>query len=126
MPIDTLRSMPRPSGPSDSPRVLESTFDGVTTTAPPRSARRRGRPVEMPPATLLERIQKLAARREGLFRIHRTHRDLYSRARRQFGSWAAAVRAAGVDYEFMMRRARARSLEKRRRLPRRPRKTDVV
>jgi hypothetical protein len=68
----------------------------------------------MPPAALLERILKLSRRREGLFRIHRTHRDLYARARRQFGSWAAAVRAAGLDYEGAMRRARARSIESRR------------
>lgn len=69
----------------------------------------------MPPAALLERILKLSRRREGLFRIHHTHRDLYARARRQFGSWAAAVRAAGLDYESAMRRARARSIESRRR-----------
>jgi hypothetical protein len=69
----------------------------------------------MPPAVLLERIQKLARRREGLFRIHRTHRDLYARARRQFGSWASAVKAAGLDYDGAMRRARTRSIENRRR-----------
>ena len=69
----------------------------------------------MPPAVLLERIQKLARRREGLFRIHRTHRDLYARARRQFGSWASAVKAAGLDYDSAMRRARTRSIENRRR-----------
>jgi hypothetical protein len=70
----------------------------------------------MHPAALLERIQRLAHRREGLFRIHITHRDLYSRARRQFGSWAKAVRAAGLDYEAIAVRARTRAAERRRRL----------
>jgi hypothetical protein len=69
----------------------------------------------MHPAVLLERIQRLARRREGLFRVHLTSRDLYSRARRQFGSWAAAVRAAGLDYEAVAREARARAVERRRR-----------
>jgi len=44
--------------------------------------RRRGRPVEMAPETVLERIRGLSERREGLFRVHRTHPALYARARR--------------------------------------------
>jgi hypothetical protein len=76
--------------------------------------RRRGRPSLMTQLALLERIQQLAARAEGLFRIHRTHSGLYARARRQFGSWSAAVRAAGVDYQDAIARARARSLRSRR------------
>jgi hypothetical protein len=35
---------------------------------------------------VLEKIQRLAARQEGLFRIHRTHDGLYARARRLVGS----------------------------------------
>ncbi len=77
--------------------------------------RRRGRPSLMPPVVVLERIRRLAARSEGLFRVHRTHGDLYARARRQFGSWAAAVVAAGCDYQLAVDRARQRALENRRR-----------
>jgi hypothetical protein len=73
----------------------------------------------MPPIAVLRRIRRLASRAEGLFRVHRTHGDLYARARRQFGSWEAAVRAAGCDYDIALERARRRSLEsRRRRLPR--------
>jgi hypothetical protein len=111
---DLLREPPKI--PSD-PAVSYSASGSGRVVAPERErtpAGRRGRPIEMQPAMLLERIQKLASRRDGLFRIHRTHRDLYSRARRQFGSWAAAVQAAGLDYEIAMRRARARSIENRR------------
>jgi hypothetical protein len=86
-----------------------------TKTSRGAPARRRGRPLEMAPAVLLERIQRLAQRAEGLFRVHRTHRGLYARARRQFGSWAAAVRAAGLDYGLAVRRAQRRSIENRRR-----------
>jgi len=81
--------------------------------------RRRGRPSLMPPFVLLERIRRLSERRQGLFRVHRTHGDLYARARRQFGSWQAAVRAAGCDYTTAIERARRRSLEKRRAIRRR-------
>ena len=77
-------------------------------------ARRRGRPPSVPPLVVLERIRKLSARREGLFRIHLTHGDLYARARRQFGSWEAAVRAAGCNYALAIGRARDRARERRR------------
>ncbi len=80
---------------------------------------RRGRPSLMPPFVLLERIRRLSERRQGLFRIHHTHGDLYARARRQFGSWQAAVRAAGCDYATAIERARRRSLDKRRAIRRR-------
>ena len=79
------------------------------------TARRRGRPWNLPPTMVLERIVRLARRCKGLFRVHRTHRTLYARARRQFGSWAEAVRAAGLDYELVIRRAQKRSIETRRR-----------
>jgi len=76
---------------------------------------RRGRPLLMQRPMLIERIRRLALRPQGLFRIHQTHSDLYARARRQFGSWAAAVGAAGVDYASAVRRARVRSVRSRRR-----------
>ena len=70
---------------------------------------------------LLERIRTLAARGDGLFRVHRTHVALYSRARREFGTWRAAVEAAGVDYATSVARARRRSIQAQRRRRRRPR-----
>lgn len=75
----------------------------------------RGRPSLMSSAAVLEKIGQLAGRREGLFRVHHTHPGLYARARRQFGSWAAAVRAAGVDYDHALNTARRRSIQARRR-----------
>ena len=80
----------------------------------PRPVRRRGRPPEVPPLVVLEHIRKLSNRREGLFRIHLTHGDLYARARRQFGSWEAAVRAAGCNSARAIGRARDRARERRR------------
>jgi hypothetical protein len=62
---------------------------------------------------LLERIRQLAVRPDGLFRVHRTHPGIYARARRQFGTWAQAVAAAGIDYEQVLRKARTRSLRLR-------------
>lgn len=76
--------------------------------------RRRGRPLLMQRPVVIDRIRKLADRPQGLFRVHQTHSDLYARARRQFGSWAAAVGAAGVDYAGAVRRARIRSVRARR------------
>jgi len=86
-------------------------------------ARPRGRPPEMTPAALLEKIRALAVREDGLFRIHRTHGAIYARARRQFGSWAAAVAAAGQDYGGALASARRRSIENRRRRARNVRRT---
>src|SRR5262245_1103903 len=83
--------------------------------APPGPHSGRGRPSLMSSAAVLEKIGQLAGRREGLFRVHHTHPGLYARARRQFGSWAAAVRAAGVDYESALTTARRRSIQARRR-----------
>ncbi|HYM81116.1 MAG TPA: hypothetical protein VEY91_06860 [Candidatus Limnocylindria bacterium] len=81
--------------------------------------RRRGRPLEMSTAQVLERILQLAGRNDGLFRVHRTHSSLYARARRQFGSWAKAVQAAGIDYRRALTSARQRSIETRKRRRRR-------
>lgn len=80
-----------------------------------QGSRPRGRPAVMSSGVLLEKIRQLAGRDEGLYRIHHTHSDLYARARRQFGSWAAAVEAAGMDYGRSLEAARRRSLETRRR-----------
>ena len=83
-------------------------------TASPMS-RKRGRPTLMTREQLLESIRGVSSRPDGLFRVHRTDSDLYARARRMFGSWAAAVAAAGVDYHGAIATARRRSLETRRR-----------
>lgn len=77
------------------------------------AARRRGRPLEMPPEEVLSRIRHLAARGE-MFRVHLDHPALYARARRQFGSWAEAVANAGADYAGAIESARHRSVATRR------------
>jgi len=81
--------------------------------------RRRGRPPEMSASELLDRIRRLATSRAGLFRVHQRFSSLYARARRHFGSWSAAVQAAGLDYRAAMNGARQRSLKTRRRRARR-------
>jgi hypothetical protein len=73
----------------------------------------------MSSAGVLEKIRQLASRDEGLFRVHHTHGSLYARARRNFGSWAAAVAAAGLDYPRLLLAAQRRSIETRRRRHRR-------
>lgn len=76
--------------------------------------RRRGRPLLVPRDQVLEQIRTIA--NEGsLFRVHFDQPALYARARRLWGSWEKAVRAAGVDYEATMTTARRRSIEGRRR-----------
>ena len=82
--------------------------------APSTARRARGRPSLMSAAAVLERIRQLAGTGHGLFRVHRSHGGLYARARRQFGSWSGAVRAAGVDYAAVLARARRQALETRR------------
>jgi hypothetical protein len=70
---------------------------------------------------VLERIRSLAGSRTGLFRVHHVDSRLYARARRLFGSWADAVRAAGIDYQDSLRRARDRARRLRRMRARRAR-----
>jgi hypothetical protein len=82
-----------------------------------RANRGRGRPALMRPDALLDKIRHIA-REGGLYKVHRTHSSLYARARRQFGSWAGAVAAAGLDYRQAVTVARRRSIETRRRLRR--------
>lgn len=62
---------------------------------------------------LLALIRSTACRPPGLFRAHHTRPDLYARARRMFGSWAAAVAAAGLDYAAAVGRARPRPRHRR-------------
>lgn len=69
---------------------------------------------------VVERIRHLATQEDGLFRIHTTHAGLYARARRLFGTWAAAVRAANVDYDTAVYLARQRASSSRRRRRDRP------
>jgi hypothetical protein len=94
--------------------------DALMTAETPTSTdvaapRRRGRPLEMSPEEVLEHVRRLADRGDGLFRVHRTHSGLYARARRLFGSWSAAVLAAGLDYGTAIIRARTRALATRKR-----------
>ena len=79
----------------------------VTRTA------KRGRPLLMPRETVLERIRSLARSSDGLFRVHHRMPGFYARARRLFGSWSAAVAAAGEDYPAAVNAARERSLRNR-------------
>ena len=75
--------------------------------------RRRGRPLEMSQATVLERIRDRGLSGQ-LFRVHLDEPALYARARRMFGTWAAALAAAGLNYRAAMDDARRRSHEARR------------
>lgn len=100
-------------------------FSGSRVTAPPASSRTTGQaaaPVRRPPGrpalmtreAVLERIRALSERPDGLFRVHLRHPALYARARRMFGSWGAAVSAAGIDHAGLTRVARLRAARTRR------------
>jgi hypothetical protein len=95
-----------------SPAAMTTSPD---LSGPAAQSRKRGRPALMTRDQLVASIRDLAGRPDGLFRVHLTDSDLYARARRMFGSWAAAVAAAGVDYGQSIDTARRRSLESRRR-----------
>jgi hypothetical protein len=92
--------------------VPEMTTQTVPIEMGPR--RRRGRPLEMSPVELLERIRQRAAV-GALFRVHLAEPALYARARRLFGSWARALAAAGLDHTAAVSEARRRAHESRRR-----------
>ena len=92
--------------------MLVVATETVPTDLSPR--RRRGRPLEMSPGQLLERIRERAGS-GGLFRVHLSEPALYARARRLFGSWARAVEAAGLDHAAAVTAARRRAHESRRR-----------
>jgi hypothetical protein len=100
---------------TEKARLPGGTAVGVADARRGQAPRRgRGRPLLMTHETVLVKIRALAAREEGIFRVHLTHGGLYARARRMFGSWAAAVEAAGVNYGQSLARARGRALRTRR------------
>jgi hypothetical protein len=86
----------------------------ATLFGAPPLRRPRGRPLEMSREEVLARIRALAESRTGLFRVHHVDSRLYARSRRLFGSWSEAVRAAGIDYQDSLRRARDRARRLRR------------
>jgi hypothetical protein len=63
---------------------------------------------------VLEQI-RAAASAGALFRVHLDQPALYARARRLWGTWAAAVATAGFDYEQTIAEARRRAIASRRR-----------
>src|SRR5262245_20983613 len=107
--------------PSESAERQELRIEpeGNGTSWARHNGRRWGRPPKMTAPELLDRIRRLAETREGLFRVHQRFSSLYARARRNFGSWSAAVDAAGLSYTEAMSGARQRSLKTRRRRARR-------
>ncbi len=86
----------------------------------PGARRPPGRPALMTREAVLGRIRELSGRDDGLFRAHQRHPALYARARRMFGSWSAAIAAAGLDYVDLVVVARARAVRTRRQRARRP------
>ena len=59
--------------------------------------------------------ERYCSDRGQLFRVHLDTPALYARARRLFGTWAAALAAAGLNHRAAVAAARERSLETRRR-----------
>jgi hypothetical protein len=99
---------------------LQASRDSRRGAGDPAAApRRRGRPALMSRDEVLEQIRGILTARDGLFRVHHAHAGLYARARRMFGSWAAAVSAAGVDYPAAIAKARERAILNRSRAARR-------
>ena len=104
----------------ETPSIRAAGRDPQAAPQAGAAARRApGRPALMTAESVLQRIRDLARRDDGLFRIHQRHSALYARARRMFGSWGAAVAAAGIDYVETVVAARRRSLRSRRLRPRR-------
>ena len=103
----------------DPQDVQAESSAAATAWMHPNGHPRRGRPPKMSPQEVLDRIRRLAGSRDGLFRVHHRNSSLYSRARRSFGSWSAAVQAAGLDYSEALMGARRRALKSRRRRSRR-------
>lgn len=86
---------------------------GAHSSSSAAAPRRRGRPPLVTREQTLELIRD-AAREGRLFRVHLAQPALYARARRLWGSWAEALRAAGVDHAAIVENARRASLETRR------------
>jgi hypothetical protein len=80
----------------------------------PAAPRRRGRPPIASADEVLDHIRTVATN-NALFRVHIDQPALYARARRLWGSWAGALKAAGLDYDGAMAEARRRALATRRR-----------
>jgi hypothetical protein len=76
--------------------------------------RRRGRPPLCTPESVLDEIRSEAALGQ-LFRVHVHKPALYARARRGWGTWGGALRAAGLDSRVILEAARLRAIETRRR-----------
>ena len=76
--------------------------------------RRRGRPPLCAPEEVLDDIRS-AAKAGRLFRVHLDRPALYARARRLWGTWAGALRAAGLDPRSVFEASRQRAIETRRR-----------
>jgi hypothetical protein len=110
VPMSTLLRSPQP------PRSYELSRDRGPldrAAALPRTPRRRGRPPMMTREEVLEQIRS-AASADALFRVHLDQPALYARARRLWGTWAAAVATAGFDYEKTIAEARRRAIASRR------------
>lgn len=101
------------SDPSRNPMHVEGEAFTPPSPVAATTDRKRGRPLEMSRDEVLSRVQRLARRKEGLFRVHLTHSGLYARARRLFGSWSQCVWAAGLNYDDAVHRARGRSIKTR-------------
>lgn len=82
--------------------------------AVPATPRRRGRPPLCAPEQVLDDI-RAAAKAGRLFRVHLDRPAFYARARRLWGSWAGALRAAGLDPRSVLEASRLRAIETRRR-----------
>ncbi|MEQ1831926.1 MAG: hypothetical protein ABL977_02640 [Candidatus Eisenbacteria bacterium] len=104
-------------------------MDSITTLDTPAreanetvaaSSRKRGRPLEMSAEKVLMLIRDKHSA-GSLFRVHREQPALYARARRLFGTWAQALKMAGLDHTQALAEARRRSLETRRRARTSPR-----
>ena len=105
---------------SDEAVTMPSLADSARTAPAPAALppRRRGRPPLMSRERVLTLLRECAAN-DGLFRVHIDQPALYARARRQWGTWAGALAAAGLDYGQVMAEARRRSVESRREAHRR-------
>ncbi len=80
------------------------------TLAPPEPEADMGTAKDVIREHVAGTIRELHLQAGGLSRIHRTHPALYAQARRAFGSWRAAVAAAGLDYSHELHLSLRRGL----------------
>ncbi len=94
--LSELAVLDRPESPDELAALLLRR--DMATPPPAASAptfkRSRGRPRLMTSEQVCAEIRRWLEAPGGLTVIHRRNPALYARARRQFGNWAAAVRAA--------------------------------